>query len=320
MASAGPVAALQRICGGFSAGRGHSWRRVLVVKPVHSPFRVPFDGSFAIADSATAPGDDVDGKKSLEKQLARRVENISELQRKLYADDRYSLLLVFQAMDAAGKDGTIRAVMSGVNPAGCQVSSFKAPSDEELEHDWLWRTTRKLPERGRIGIFNRSYYEEVLAVRVHPEFLHNQRLPRYEHEGLWQERFESIREHEKHLVRNGTIVLKFWLNVSKQEQKQRFLKRLTTPEKYWKFSESDLATRARWDEYMQAYQSLLNETSSEYAPWFAIPADNKRYMRLCVADIIERTLESLPLRYPEKSAGQIAQFEEYIARLDGETD
>ncbi len=173
------------------------------------------------------------------------VNKISKLQRKLYADDRFALLLVFQAMDAAGKDGTIRAVMSGVNPAGCQVSSFKSPSDEELEHDWLWRTVKELPERGRIGIFNRSYYEEVLAVRVHSKYLANQRLPSHDHEEIWQERFDSIRNHEKHLNRNGTIVLKFWLNVSKAEQKKRFLKRLRTPEKFWKFSKSDLATRSR---------------------------------------------------------------------------
>ena len=286
---------------------------------IDSLYTVPFDGGFSVAEARTTPPEDVSGKKDLEKDLAKCVEGISELQSKLYADDRYSLLLVFQAMDAAGKDGTIRAVMSGVNPAGCQVFTFKSPSDEELEHDWLLRTTRRLPERGRIGVFNRSYYEEVLAVRVHPEYLANQRLPAHEHEHLWQERFESIRDHEKHLSRNGTVVLKFWLNVSKDEQKERFLKRLETPEKYWKFAKSDLTTRDRWDEYMQAYESLLNQTSTEYAPWFAIPADNKRYMRLCVARIIQQTLEALPLRYPKKSSEEIAMFEEYVARLNGET-
>ncbi len=287
---------------------------------ISSPFTVPSDGRFVVADTSTGPGKGVAGKKSLEKQLTNTVESISELQRKLYADDRFSLLLVFQAMDAAGKDGTIRAVMSGVNPAGCQVSSFKSPSDEELEHDWLWRTSKRLPERGRIGIFNRSYYEEVLAVRVHPEYLKNQRLPQPQHEELWEERFESIRDHEKHLSRNGTVVLKFWLNVSKEEQKKRFNKRLKTPEKYWKFSKSDLTTRDSWDEYMQAYESMLNKTSTEYAPWFAIPADDKRYMRVCVAEIIQQALEALPLRYPEKAPGEIAKFEEYIARLASETD
>lgn len=283
-----------------------------------SPYSVPFIGGFSVASAASAPVGDVPGKKALEKQLAGCVDKISELQRKLYADDRYALLLVFQAMDAAGKDGTIRAVMSGVNPAGCQVSSFKAPSDEELEHDWLWRTSKRLPERGRIGVFNRSYYEEVLAVRVHPEYLANQRLPSPSGDDIWDQRFESIRDHELHLSRNGTIVLKFWLNVSKDEQKQRFLKRLQTPEKYWKFSKSDLTTRARWDEYMQAYESLLNETSREHAPWYAIPADNKRHMRLAVAEIVLKTLEALPLRYPEKSEAQTALFAEHIATLNNE--
>jgi len=283
-----------------------------------NPCSVPFDGSFSITDSAHTPPKDVPGKKALEKELKSCVGRISELQRKLYADDRYALLLVFQAMDAAGKDGTIRAVMSGVNPAGCHVSSFKSPSDEELEHDWLWRTSKRLPERGRIGIFNRSYYEEVLAVRVHPEYLANQRLPPDQLDDLWADRFRSIRDHEKHLSSNGTIVLKFWLNVSKDEQKRRFLKRLTTPEKYWKFSKSDLTTRARWDEYMEAYESLLNETSRENAPWFAIPADDKRYMRLSVAQTVLETLEALPLRYPEKTVKEVALFEEHIAQLNGE--
>jgi len=280
---------------------------------------VPFDGSFAIADASSAPLGEVGSKKSLEKKLAKCVASISSLQRKLYADDRYALLLIFQAMDAAGKDGTIRAVMSGVNPAGCQVSSFKAPSDIELEHDWLWRTSRRLPERGRIGIFNRSYYEEVLAVKVHPEYLANQRLPDSDQREIWDQRFESIRQHEQHLARNGTVILKFWLNVSKNEQKARFMKRLTTPEKYWKFSRSDLTTRAQWDEYMAAYEALLNETSNKQAPWFAIPADNKAYMRLAVARTIENTLQALPLRFPEKSTAEIHKFEEHIAHLNAES-
>ena len=287
---------------------------------INSSFAVPIDGNFSVADCPTAPDEDVPSKKSLKKELQQCVEQISVLQEKLYADNRFSVLLVFQAMDAAGKDGTIRAVMSGVNPAGCQVSSFKSPSAEEIEHDWLWRTTCRLPERGRIGVFNRSYYEEVLAVKVHPEFLKNQRLPEYEHESLWQQRYDSIREHEKHLARNGTVVLKFWLNVSKDEQKVRFLKRLTTPEKYWKFSKSDLSTRERWDEYMGAYESLLNETSTEQSPWFAIPADNKPYMRLCVAQTILQALKALPLKYPEKSPEEIALFEQHIAQLNSEAE
>ena len=286
--------------------------------PPPSEFTVPFDGGFRVAEHATTPPDGTDGKKALEKALAETVEEISALQRKLYADDRHALLLVFQAMDAAGKDGTIRAVMSGVNPAGCQVSSFKAPSDEELEHDWLWRTTRRLPERGRIGIFNRSHYEEVLAVRVRPAFLKNQRLPHADPETIWQERFESIRDHELHLSRNGTVVLKFWLDVSRDEQKARFLKRLTRPDKFWKFSKSDLAARADWDAYMSAYESLLNETSRAHAPWFAIPADDKPFMRLAVARIVRDTLEALPLRWPEKSPEELALFDEHIRALEEE--
>ena len=293
------------------------------MNPPRSPFTVPFDGGFRVAAHRTTPPDGAGGRKALKKALAEAVEEISTLQRKLYADDRYALLLVFQAMDAAGKDGTIRAVTSGVNPAGIQVSSFKSPSDEELEHDWLWRTTRRLPERGRIGIFNRSHYEEVLAVRVRPAFLANQRLPALESgrsgpETIWTERFESIRDHERHLARNGTVVLKFWLDVSKEEQKRRFLKRLTTPEKFWKFSKSDLAARADWDAYADAYEALLNETSREHAPWFAIPADDKPFMRLAVARIVADTLAALPLRWPEKTPAELARFDEHIASLEAE--
>jgi len=289
------------------------------VNPPNSQHTVPFDGTFSVAEAATAPSGKASGKKALRKELASLVDEISLLQRQLYADDRFSLLLVFQAMDAAGKDGTIRAVMSGVNPAGCQVSSFKAPSNEELEHDWLWRTAKRLPERGCIGIFNRSHYEEVLAVRVHPEYLHSQRLPSVP-DDIWNERFDSIRDHEQHLSRNGTVVLKFWLNVSRDEQKARFLKRLTTPEKFWKFSKSDLGARAGWDTYMQAYESLLNETSREHAPWFAIPADDKPYMRVAVARIVRDTLKALPLRWPEKTAEELAQFDDHISRLESESN
>lgn len=292
--------------------------------PPASEFNVPFDGSFKVAEHATAPNDDGSkdelDKKTLEKRLKKSVKNIATLQRKLYADNRFSVLLVFQAMDAAGKDGTIRAVMSGVNPAGCQVHSFKAPSSKELEHDFLWRTTNALPERGRIGIFNRSHYEEVLAVRVNPQYLINQRLPCLNESRVWDDRFESIREHEKHLSRNGTVVLKFWLNVSKQEQKQRFMDRLTTEEKYWKFSKHDLSARERWSVYMSAYESLLNETSRPEAPWFAIPADNKPYMRLQVAKIVENTLEALPLAWPEKSPEALALFGKHIEFLNNEAD
>ena len=289
-----------------------------MIQPPTDAMVVPFDGSFRLAEHASEPGE-VEGKKALQKALKKRVDQISKLQRKLYADDRYSVLLVFQAMDAAGKDGTIRAVMSGVNPAGCQVYSFKAPSSEELDHDFLWRTAKNLPERGRIGIFNRSYYEEVLAVRVRPEFLAKQRLPAINQDTIWDERFASIREHESHLARNGTIILKFWLNVSPEEQKDRFMSRLTTPERYWKFSKNDLSERGKWSDYMAAYQHIFNETSREGAPWYAIPADNKPYMRLCVAQIIAKKLESLPLEYPKKSDDELALFEKHINALEQES-
>ena len=296
-----------------------------------SAWTVPFDGGFRVADARTEPPKGAPGKKALKAALAERVDRIRDLQRKLYADDRYAILLVFQAMDAAGKDGTIRAVLSGVNPAGCQVFSFKAPSDAELEHDWLWRTVRALPERGRIGVFNRSHYEEVLAVRVNAEYLERQRLPEEsfdeivrsdagEADGLWAERFESIRDHELHLARNGTVVLKFWLNVSRAEQKRRFLDRLQTPEKHWKFSKHDLSARARWDDYMAAYESLLNETSAPHAPWFAIPADDKPFMRLAVATIVADTIEALPLGWPEKDEAEVRRFDDHVAALEAEGD
>ena len=281
---------------------------------------VPFDGSFVVDNHKSAPGAEVDDKKQLEKQLKKAVKRIAELQKKLYADNRFSVLLVFQAMDAAGKDGTIRAVMSGVNPAGCQVHSFKSPSDEEIDHDFLWRTAKALPERGRIGIFNRSYYEEVLAVKVNPEFLKAQRLPSLNENSVWADRFESIRDHELHLTRNGTVVLKFWLNVSKKEQKARFLKRLTEEDRHWKFSKHDLGARKRWSDYMSAYQELLNETSTQNAPWFAVPADSKPYMRLQVAKIIEQTLTALPLAWPEKSPEELSRFGDHIEFLNKESD
>ena len=280
---------------------------------------VPHDGSFSLKKADTDPGKKAPDENACGRRLAECVAEIAELQQVLYAHDRYALLLVFQAMDAAGKDGTIRAVLSGVNPAGCQVTSFKTPSAEELDHDFLWRTTRHLPERGRIGVFNRSYYEEVLAVRVHPAFLAAQRLP----DGagkkeFWQERYESIRAHEQHLARSGTAILKFFLNVSKDEQRRRFLSRLDEPDKHWKFSEKDVAERAYWDEYQQAYEEALNQTSRPWAPWYAIPADNKDYMRLAVAEIVRDTLKSLKLEYPQPDAEALARFEKMRASLGGQ--
>ena len=288
-------------------------------KAVDSPFLVPFDGSFAVSGATTEPPTDAPGKKACEKELDSRVEELRDLQRIHYAHDRHSVLLVFQAMDAAGKDSTIRSVMSGVNPAGCQVHSFKAPSADELDHDFLWRTTCRLPERGRIGIFNRSYYEEVLVVRVHPEYLAGQKLPDdVDVPAIWDERFESIRDHEKHLARNGVVVVKFWLNVSRDEQKRRFLSRLDHPHKNWKFNPSDVAERQLWPKYMRAYEDALAATSRSWAPWYAIPADDKPYMRMVVADLVVRTLQSLDLRYPKIAKKDRDRFDEMRAVLDGE--
>ncbi len=235
-----------------------------------------------------------------EAALRESVPHLAEMQDKLYAQNTYSLLLIFQAMDAAGKDGTIRHVMSGVNPQGCQVFSFKAPSAEEVDHDFLWRAAKALPERGRIGIFNRSYYEEVLVVRVHPEFLDRQQLPpEARGKDIWKRRFRQINNFERHLTENGTVVLKFFLNVSKAEQKKRFLERIAEPQKNWKFAAQDVVERGHWDEYMAAYQDCFRATSTDYAPWYVIPADDKAFMRVAVAGIICQTLKKLKVRYPE---------------------
>jgi PPK2 family polyphosphate:nucleotide phosphotransferase len=237
--------------------------------------------------------------------LAKNLEELAAAQELLYADDRYAILVVLQAMDAAGKDGTIKHVMSGLNPQGCQVYSFKKPSAEELDHTFLWRCMRCLPERGRIGIFNRSYYEEVLVVKVHPELLEAQKLPPGKRgKSFWKDRYDDINAFERHLVRNGTIVLKFFLNVSKKEQKKRFLERLERPEKNWKFSAADLAERAFWDRYMEAYEDALGATSTEWAPWYVVPADHKWVTRSIVADVLTSTMCSLDLKYPEVTEQQ----------------
>jgi len=248
-------------------------------------------------------------KKVATDLLAESVADVGELQDRLYASDSYSLLLVFQAMDAAGKDGTIKHVMSGINPQGCQVFAFKAPSKEELDHDFLWRTTKSLPERGRIGIFNRSYYEEVLVVRVNPGFLAGQRIPGAEpSKRFWQERYESINDFERHMVRNGTVVLKFFLNVSQAEQRKRFLERIDNPAKNWKFSSADLTESMRWDEYMKAYEECIRATSTDHAPWWVIPADRKYVTRSLVSGIIRQTLEGLDLQYPVLPAEEQARL------------
>jgi PPK2 family polyphosphate:nucleotide phosphotransferase len=246
-----------------------------------------------------------ENKREAQQLLASGVERLARLQEKLAAQAQWSLLLIFQAMDAAGKDGVIKHVMSGVNPQGCRVVSFKAPSREELAHDWLWRCVRVLPERGQIGIFNRSYYEEVLAVRVHPDLLEAQNLPRpLAGEKIWERRYQDIRAFERHLSRSGTVVRKFFLHVSRKEQKKRLLERLDDPEKHWKFSENDVRQRASWSEYMRAYEDMVRETSSEHAPWLVVPADHKWYTRLVVAAAVVEALEELDLQFPEVPSGR----------------
>ena len=280
-----------------------------------SKYLVPFDASFDITAASTTPQTTGHTHKGEHRRKAK--EHLNILQRLLAAGDRHAVLLVFQAMDAAGKDSTIRAVMQGVDPSGCQVFTFKKPSQLELDHDFLWRTTFRLPERGRIGIFNRSQYEEVLAVRVHPNILGSQKLPeKINLKTIWDERLTSIRQQEEHLARNGTVILKFWLNVSKDEQKRRFLARLDDPAKNWKFEPGDLVARRHWDDYMQAYEDALNATSRPWAPWYAIPADDKPYMRARVADIIIAALQSIGLRYPQPSDDEREKFATARAELD----
>ena len=272
-------------------------------------YRINKGAKFCLKDMD--PGDT--GKiKSPEKAtelLRRSVEVMGEFQEKLYAQDRWSLLLIFQAMDAAGKDGTFKHVLSGLNPQGCHVSSFKAPSDTELDHDFLWRTTCALPERGRIGIFNRSYYEEVLVVRVHPEFLAGQKLPpKLMGDGIWKERFEDIRNFESYLGRNGVVTRKFFLHVSKEEQRKRFLDRLNEPKKNWKFSANDVKERAHWDEYMDAYEDMIRHTATKDAPWYVVPADNKWFTRIVVAGAIIETLQSLDLHFPKVGKSKVKEL------------
>jgi len=268
-------------------------------------FRVDSGKHFRLKDFDPADTGHLHSKEHAEEALQKGVLRMAELQDKLYAQDHWALLLVFQAMDAAGKDGIIKHVMSGVNPQGCQVYSFKAPSDFELQHDFLWRTTRDLPERGHIGIFNRSYYEEVLVVRVHPKILEGQKIPpSLCGKKIWDERFEDIRSFERHMARSGTVVRKFFLNVSKKEQKNRFLARLEEPEKNWKFSAADIRERACWDDYQKAYEDMIRNTATEHAPWYVVPADNKWFTRLVVSCVIVDALESLDLAYPVVDAAK----------------
>jgi PPK2 family polyphosphate:nucleotide phosphotransferase len=274
--------------------------------------------SFRLADRDTSYTGKLT-KKDGEQRLAAARERMHELQEKLYAQNEWALLVIFQAMDGAGKDSTIEHVMSGLNPAGCQVFSFKAPSAEELDHDFLWRTSRCLPERGRIGVFNRSHYEEVLVVRVHPEFLDGQKIPSgLVTDRIWKERFEDINAFERYISRQGIKILKFFLNVSLAEQHQRFLARLEEPEKNWKFAAEDLAKRGLWEKYMAAYEDMLASTSTEHAPWHVIPADKKWFMRQAVAETMLATLESLDLSFPVLSGKQQKQLEEARTALVAE--
>jgi PPK2 family polyphosphate:nucleotide phosphotransferase len=277
------------------------------------PYRVTNGKKFRLKD--VDPGDTA-GLKSDDKERAKEalqtgIEALAQLQDVLYAQDRWSLLLIFQAMDAAGKDGTIKHVMSGINPQGCQVSSFKAPTSVDLDHDYLWRCQKELPERGRIGIFNRSYYEETLVVRVHPEFLAGQKLPQQcVTKNIWKERFQDIRSFERYLHRNGTIVRKFFLHLSKKEQQKRFLARLDSPEKNWKFSANDARERGFWNDYMKAYEEMIRETSTEESPWYVVPADNKWFTRVVVAAAVIDALASLNLQYPKVSAAKQKELAE----------
>ena len=260
-------------------------------------------------------------KKIAEMMLEESKAELAQAQELLYADGRHAILIIFQAMDAAGKDGTISHVMSGVNPQGCSVSSFKVPSAEEFSHDYLWRYSKALPARGMIGIFNRSYYEETLVVKVHPQILEKAHLPDSAlGKDIWKGRYEDINAFEEHLARNGTTILKFFLNVSKQEQKKRFLERLETPEKNWKFSSGDITERGYWDDYMKAFEDTINATSTKWAPWYVIPADRKWAMRAAVADIISTTISDLPLEYPELPEDEAARLAEAKASLLAEKD
>jgi len=283
------------------------------------PFTITDGRKFRLKDVDPADTRGVESKTRGAERLASGVERLRELQGKLYAQGTWALLLIFQAMDAAGKDSTISHVMSGVNPQGCQVHSFKAPSSEDLAHDFLWRTTCRLPERGHIGIFNRSYYEEVLIVRVHPKVLDAQRLPpQVLTRHTWKERFEDINAHELHLTRSGVVVRKFFLHVSKEKQKQRFLERLDTPEKNWKFSATDVLERGRWDDYMAAYEDMIQHTATAAAPWYVVPADHKWFTRLVVAEAVVDSLAALDLRWPTVDRAKRKELEVARAQLERE--
>jgi PPK2 family polyphosphate:nucleotide phosphotransferase len=290
-----------------------SWASKLI-----KPYRVEDGTKFRLKDFDPGDTGKIHSKEQAEQLLTAGIAAMAELQSKLYAQDNWGVLLIFQAMDAAGKDGAIKHVMSGVNPQGVQVYSFKTPSPEELNHDYLWRNMQRVPERGRIGIFNRSYYEEVLVVRVHPEVLKNERIPpSLLTKDIWRERFEDIHSFERYLWRNGIVVRKFFLNLSKKEQKRRFLERLDHPEKNWKFSSADVRERGCWKDYMKAYEDMIVHTACDHAPWYVIPADNKWFTRLAVAAAIVETLEDLKLAYPEVDPAERKQLRAARALLEG---
>jgi PPK2 family polyphosphate:nucleotide phosphotransferase len=279
-------------------------------KKVADKYRVDSGRNFRLKDFDPADTGHWRSKDNAAEALQQGIVRTAELQDKLYAQNSWALLLIFQAMDAAGKDGIIKHVMSGINPQGCQVYSFKQPSEVELQHDFLWRTTRDMPERGHIGIFNRSYYEEVLVVRVHPEILKSQKTPpSLVGKKVWDERFEDIRCFERHMARSGTVIRKFFLHVSKKEQKRRFLARLDEPQKNWKFSAADIHERKYWDDYQKAYEEMIGNTTTEHAPWYVVPADNKWFTRLVVSTVLIETLESLDLAYPKVDEAKLKELE-----------
>jgi PPK2 family polyphosphate:nucleotide phosphotransferase len=283
------------------------------------PYRITHGKKFRLKDIDTDDTGDFESKELADELLQRGVAELDSNQEKLYALNQWSLLLIFQAMDAAGKDGTIKHVMSGLNPQGCDVSAFKAPSSEELDHDFLWRCSRRLPPRGRIGIFNRSYYEEVLVVRVHRRLLKSEKIPpQLVTKHIWRNRFEDIKSFERHLTRNGVVIRKFFLHVSKEEQRNRFLSRLEEKGKNWKFSPADLAEREYWDDYMQAYEEMIRHTATPDCPWYVVPADHKWFTRVVVAAVINDTLESLPLGFPKVSPSQQAELAKARKILEAE--
>jgi PPK2 family polyphosphate:nucleotide phosphotransferase len=288
------------------------------LKQYVDPFRVDGTKEFHLKFHKPNEKGDLD-KESANKIIAANRDRLRDLQEKLYAQDTWSVLLIFQGMDAAGKDSAIEHVMSGINPQGCEVYSFKQPSSKELDHDFMWRTTKSVPERGRIGIFNRSYYEEVLVVRVHPEILEKQKIPReLVTKNIWRERFEDIAAFEKYLARNGTLILKFFLNVSKEEQRQRFLDRLEEPAKNWKFSLADVSERKLWDKYQAAYQDILRHTSAKHAPWHVVPADHKWFARVVISSTIVSAMEKLDLRFPEVEKSMVEELKKVRGALEQE--